>query len=148
MNIIKKALNDVGIKVPIKRRIFNWLRDHPNKTSREIATALNERVEWIQTELRDMTTRSMIKSKPVLHRPYRGSGRKSLLEYAVAISEYELLPLPRSIANVKIDPAPVTVVKFDKPEPAPVPTVGQIDVDALPIGEARRIYARLQEIFG
>jgi hypothetical protein len=148
MNIIKKALNDVGIKVSIKRRIWSWLRDHPNKTAREIATALNERIEWVQTELRDMSTRGMIKSKTVLHRPYRGTGRKSLLEYTVTSNEYELVPLPRSIPNTKIASGPVTVVKFDKPEPAPVPTVGQIDVDALPIGEARRIYARLQEIFG
>ena len=157
MNIVKSALNVAGIKVPIKRRIWNWLRDHPSKTAREIATALNEKTNHVQSELRDMTLRKMVKATPMLHRPYRGAGRKTLFEYAVTESEYELLPYSQfnSPSNKLLVPSGKLndVVKYGtasaaKPETVQPLANAKLDVQALPLAEARRIYEELKEIFG
>lgn len=142
MNIIKDALNTAGIKLPIKRRVWNWLRDHPNKTAREVATALNEKINIVQTELRDMSMRKMVKGSITLHKPYRGTGRKSVYEYTVTTNEYELLPYATLNAPSQ---STVNVVKYERPAE---PVNGEIDVDSLSIAEARRIYDRLKEIFG
>lgn len=143
MNIIKTALKEAGIKVPIKRRIWNWLRDHPNKTAREISTALNEKITHVRTELRDMTMRGMVKHRPVLHKPYRGVGRKTVYEYMVTTAEFEILPYAAYNAP---STSTVDVVKSD--EPVKPLVGGQLDVQSLPLAEARRIYEELKEIFG
>ena len=87
-------------------------------------------------------------------------GRKrEVFTYKVAMPEYELLPLP-----VKAQKAAAPAQKAAAPAPLPMPLPAfpvyaqtpkqlasdELDeyIDSLPLGKARKLYAKLKAIFG
>jgi hypothetical protein len=143
MNTMAQAIKDVGIAVPVKKRIWMWLRDHPNKNAREISLALHIVLSHVHTSLREMTDRGMVKSKAHYHAHHSGPGKKTIFEYCAVGDTYELMPIRKTPQGQS---SPPTVVKF---EPAPVVAPNsKIDVDAMPLAEARRVYEELRKIFG
>ena len=62
MNQITQEFQKLGITVTVKKRIWMWLKDHPNKSAREIYKALNISEGVTYTSLNDLESRKMVKS--------------------------------------------------------------------------------------
>lgn len=96
MNAMTSALKEAGVKTPtVMYRIWNWLKDHPEKTAEDITKALGMSYN-IQTQLLGMERRNMLK---VYKDKSRKTGIKGI-EYMVKRysvvnpNEYVLLPMP------------------------------------------------------
>ena len=139
MNDITAALKTAGVKLPpLRRRVWNWLHDHPNHNSREVATAIHAKYSEVATQVSDMVNRGMLKSEQT----YTNHRRNPMI-YRTAIKDYELLPKGK-VSGAKWEPTPFTPV-VDPFSKLPKP---KIDVHALPLREARELYAALKEYFG
>ncbi len=97
MNAMTTAMREAGVKTPsVMYRIWNWLKDHPEKTAEDITKALGMNYS-VQTQLLDMTRRGMLTV-------YKDKSRKTGIggiEYMVQRysvvnkGKYELLPKPK-----------------------------------------------------
>lgn len=143
--ILSEAIKKAGIAIPLNRRVWTWVKDHPGKTSREIAQGINVQVSRVQSSLLDLCNRGMMTSREVYQDHYSGMGRKTQNEYTAVGNVYELMPVRKM---PKKQSSSVTVVKSDPVAPVQPLTSAKIDVQSLPLAEARRIYEELKEIFG
>ena len=155
MTAIREALKDAGVKLPLNRRVWNWVKDHPGKTAKEIALGLNEPAQKVYNAVADIECRGMVIGKPVYRSRYTGFGPKTAKEYTAVGDRFELLPTRKkspgpssSVTVVKSGvvmqhPSQMTAVDVAKPA-----STHHVDVDALPLAEARRVYLKLREIFG
>jgi len=137
MNDVSVALKTAGVKLPtLKKRIWLWLKDHPDKTYREIAHALNVRKTDCATQLGVMENRGMLSR-------VKGTLRHSSASaWSVVFDEYELLP-PRARALNPLD-RPIST-QLIRPQPVVAP--GKIDVSSLKLSEARALYVELKKYF-
>lgn len=97
MNAITYALKEAGMKTPtVKYRIWNWLRDHPEKTAEEITAGLAMSYPPAG-ELRDMEVRGMLKVFGDVSRLTGPNGMQyKIKRYSVVnTKEYEVLDRPR-----------------------------------------------------
>lgn len=95
MNSIKVAMNEAGIKLPpLKNRVFQWLKDHPDKTSMEVAIDMKEPRNNIS---------SMLSSLANDGRVVRDNGFPT--RYSTAVESFNDKP---SIKVVNIVPTPAT----------------------------------------
>ena len=93
MNAISIALVGAGIRLPpLNKRVWLWVKDHPDTTSNEVAKALGETQPAVATQLKAMSARKMMVMRDAL--PPRHSNRKSVKRYSTCLKEWELLPLP------------------------------------------------------
>lgn len=151
MNSMTTALQEAGIKTPtVMYRIWNWLRDHPEKTAEDVTKALGSKYP-LNTQLTDMYKRGMLTVfKDKSHKKLITGAHPMVFRYSVANPrEYVLLPKPKK-KSVKV-PKPVIQrpqPTLPKPAPAPVSTSqAKLDIDNMTVGEAKRVYAQLQEFF-
>ena len=175
-NAMTTALVSAGFPpITLAKRIWLWLHDHPNKTTKEIAVAINEAPANVASRLSDMVARGMV-MRANTRRSLAISGPRRLIEYAVATKEYEILPVKKSampISRVAISAiekvAPGAELK-EASKPKNIQAVGdtlridrmipaataeptdppplRINVKALPLGEALRVYGELHAVFG
>lgn len=139
MNNVSTALKTAGVKLPpLKKRIWLWLKDHPKKTYREIATALNVRETDCATQLGIMHNRGMLSK---VRGAYIDSSA-SINLWSIVYDEYELLP-PRTRALNPLD-RPISTQLI---HPQPLPTPRNIDVTSLKLSEARALYVELKKYF-
>jgi hypothetical protein len=132
MTNLEIALKAAGVPVPVlNKRVWGWLKDHPGKTSNEVAVALGITVSRASGALNYMENRKMVVANP---RQSRTSGRK-LKEYSALGREYQLLPL------VKPAPPPPPVVRVEPPPRTP------ISLEGLSLIEAKALYEQLKEFF-
>ena len=132
----------------LKKRVWLWLRDHPGKTSVEIANGMGHQQSSISVVLKDMTDRAMVVRK-LVHRRNMSSIRPQVFEYETCIREFEVLPKKTKIGQ-KTDGRRPLVDLFNKAAgiiTEDVPT-SKIDIDKMPIGEARALYEKLHKLFG
>lgn len=156
---LKSALaTDKNLKLkPYTEQAWLWLRDHPrsrlqtlNKVfKREMASTVN-----------NLKTRGMLKTE--IERDPRTNNRH-ISFYSVLEKEYDLLPMPALKApQLKAppkakklpEPAPTAIpapaevpVTVAIPSPEPVGTVTpDFDIDALTLGQARALFAKLSRI--
>lgn len=97
MNVMTYALKEAGMKTPtVKYRIWNWLRDHPEKTAEEITAGLAMNYPPAG-ELRDMEVRGMLKVFGDVSRLTGPNGMQyKIKRYSVVnTKEYEVLDRPR-----------------------------------------------------
>lgn len=145
---LKSALaTDKNLKLkPYTEQAWLWLRDHPrsrlqtlNKVfKREMASTVN-----------NLKSRGMLKTE--IERDPRTNNRK-ISFYSVLEKEYDLLPMPALKAPPKAkklpEPAPTVIpAPIAIPSPEPVVTVTpDFDIDALTLGQARALFAKLSRI--
>lgn len=156
MSQVVTALKEAGIKLPpLKKRIWLWLKDHPGKSAREVALALNVPREIdVYGDLTDMFKRGMV--NVVIDKRHTKKGIGLVRTYTVVdVSKYELKPLGRPGTKTEI-PVPTALPEitaqqlsrqleeFTRQVQAPRP---RIDVDLLTVAEARDLYNRLREFF-
>ena len=61
MNSIAHALKVSGMTLPpLNKRIWLWLKDHPEKTAEEIATALGEKLNTVSAQMTNLRDRDML----------------------------------------------------------------------------------------
>jgi DNA-binding transcriptional MocR family regulator len=147
MTAMKLALQESGLELPsLRKRCWLWLKDHPGKTAKDVATALNVKLLTVYQALFNLEKRGMVESKT----EHRADYRRGAKTYTVLGGpDYESPPLPK-----KPRPAPVAefhspefksqLEKFEKQLAAPRP---KVDIELLTLAEARDLYNRLREFF-
>jgi hypothetical protein len=145
MNSITTALKTAGVKLPpLNKRVWLWLHDHPDKTSKDVALAIKTPHSDVATVMTDMLRRKMVTRTHMLVMARQGSPARVFV-WRTCLREFELLPLPPMQSLRYAEPKPI----FDSLSshcPAPAPTKA-IDVDALTLREARALYLKLKDYF-
>jgi hypothetical protein len=145
-NALTTALVTAGLPdMPMTKRIWLWIQDHPGCTMQDIYKGLKTPTGITGTRISDLHSRKMITRT----RSFRNTikGKVDVFELRVTMKEYELLPRPAKITH------PVVAQPSVEHEPAPQPRFAivrknSIDIDAMPVGEARALYQKLHAIFG
>ena len=154
---MNKALVAQGMKPKTQMElIWRYIKDHP-ETKLKTLEAIFKR-STAQT-LHSLWIRKMVTRTPETARDRRGNIRQVYC-YKVAMSDYELLPLPVKTETVKTETgkkpgSPVTMPLPYPPRAEPQPSLAAAQPDDLderinkmPVGEARVMYVKLKAIFG
>jgi DNA-binding CsgD family transcriptional regulator len=142
MNALTSALKDAGVALPpAGKRIWLWLKDHPGKTAKDIATALNIEASTSSSQLTKMEQRGMVAK--VYSSVYGDS-----LRWKTCIPEYDLLPIHKNGIIAK-----ATVTTLPPPIAPKAPSMGALpsykfDMEKLTIEDARTLYLQLKKLFG
>lgn len=151
MTTMLLALKNAQLAVPLNKRIWLWLKDHPDKTCPELEKALGEsRSGHVSNALHDLICRGMISKRGVAPRshPTRRRGRQLINAYSALGAEFDLLPKRRTdLPEVIAKHAASTPVPHAPP--APEKPVGKfaIDIENMTLSEAHALYLKLQEFF-
>jgi hypothetical protein len=146
MTNMQLALKKAGASVPLTKRVWLWLKDHPGKTAAEIAVALGEaRAGHVSNALFGLKSRGMVSAE---NAQARSRYNRGVCVYTALGKEYELLP----VRNFSAPPAK-HFANTPVPEAAKLPAekpVGEfaINVENMTLADARVLYAQLKEIFG
>lgn len=167
---IAHALREAGATLPpLTKRIWTLIHDAgpTGLTVKALAARMNLNTKQVSGTISQMETRGMIDSRKEPQK--RGvPGRHVVKWYTTRLKEYELLPLPRKPAAAEkptvtatckpaahgpfvagmppplpYRPEPVGPTLVGTPQLRPAP----IDVDSLPLAEARRLYIELRSRF-
>lgn len=85
MNDMTIALTQAGVKLPTGRqRIWNWLKDHPHKTARDVIVALKLHAGTVSGALSKLESGGFVVAK---QEPVRPGGRVTA-HYSVSSTEY------------------------------------------------------------
>lgn len=101
MNQMTNAIKEAGIPIPpANKRIWLWVKDHPEKCSADIAKALGMKPSNVSALLGDMFKRDMLKIIKLPRRVNTGYGATEMMVMHYSVhpkmrGEYELLPLPK-----------------------------------------------------
>jgi hypothetical protein len=122
MNTVTAALRTAGIQIPpLNKRVWLWLKDHPNKSAKEVANAIGVGVTSVASACSNMSGRGMLIEGQVPSRAPRGS--RTVAAYTVKYRDFELLHAPpknRPIRVLALAPTPQLPLPFQAREPAPV----------------------------
>lgn len=99
-NQITEAFKSAGlqpVKIPANKRVWLWLRDHPNKTYKEVAAALGMEQTRASAVLHELKKRGMLVivgdiSKGMRH-GRNGQSDKKIQRFSCKHKEWELLPM-------------------------------------------------------
>lgn len=156
---MNKALVAQGMKPKVKTElIWRYIKDHPDTKLKTLESIFKR--STAQT-LHSLWIRKMVTRTPETVRDRHGNIRQVYC-YKVAMSDYELLPLPVKTKTVKTESSkkpgsPVTMPLPYPPlaEPQPslaIPSAQPDDPDErinkMSVGEARAMYVKLKAIFG
>ena len=154
---MNKALVAQGMKPKTQMElIWRYIKDHPGTKLKTLESIFKR--STAQT-LYSLWIRKMVTRTPETVRGRQGNIRRVYC-YKVAMSDYELLPLPVKTETVKTESSkklgsPVAMPLPYPPlaEPQPSLTAAQPDdlderINRMPVGEARVMYVKLKAIFG
>ena len=154
---MNKALVAQGMKPKTQMElIWRYIKDHPGTKLKTLEDCFKR--STAQT-LHSLWIRKMVTRTPETARDRRGNIRK-VYYYKVAMSDYEVLPLPVKAETVKAESSkkPGSPVAMPLPypplaEPQPSLSAAQPDdlderINKMPVGEARVMYVKLKAIFG
>ena len=154
---MNKALVAQGMKPKTQMELtWRYIKDHPGTKLKTLKSIFKR--STAQT-LHSLWIRKMVTRTPEAVRARHGNIRQVYC-YKVAMSDYELLPLPVKTKTVKAEtgkkPGPPVAMPLPYPplaEPQPSLTAAQPDdlderINKMPVGEARAMYVKLKAIFG
>jgi predicted transcriptional regulator len=133
MTKIVEQLKKSGLAVSVNKRVWMYLKDHPDKSAKDIALALNVHQAQVYVAVNFMSSRKMLTSYIELEK--RGVGRRSIKVYKAVGDRYEMLPPVQKTQEV-------TVIV-----PEPIRQI-EVNIDTLTVKEAKALYDKLKEIFG
>jgi hypothetical protein len=152
MNAIAMAMKDAGVVIPpLIKRVWLWIKDHPESTYKEVANALGEKPNNVSSTLGILVLRGMANNKKHLNRNGVYTNYYSAVGYA-----YELLPLPKKIKQEL--PEATVATSYVVPKVTTTPLVGTYDsipkpfnpeefTDNLTMSQARSVYTYLKGMF-
>lgn len=122
---VLSAFEKAGVQLSMKRRLWSYLIDNPNRSTKEIAAAMGKAVDTVGVELRDMAARGMLETATD-PRAVVGYGGRRGIRHIIVFSvppgmrqQYELLPVRKKNAPVARKTAKtVTVTVTPQPQPA------------------------------
>lgn len=140
--------NGAVLRLPTQTEaIWRWLKDHPHRTTHEVAAATHIPESRVRAVVWQMhTERGMLDRR-------RGSRHgKGVWEYTALGNTYELLPkktapTPTPAAERVLDLAPDESAALDKMLGIPAERP-KFDIEVYTLGELRTIYAQLKALFG
>ena len=151
---MNKALVAQGMKPKTQMElIWRYIKDHP-ETRLKTLEAIFKR-STAQT-LHSLWIRKMVTRTPETVRGRQGNIRQVYC-YKVAMSDYELLPLPVKTKTGKKPGPPVAMPlpypPLAEPQPSLVAPAARPDdlderINKMSVGEARAMYVKLKAIFG
>ena len=151
---MNKALVAQGMKPKTQMElIWRYIKDHPG-TKLKTLEAIFKR-STAQT-LHSLWIRKMVTRTPETARDRRGNIRQVYC-YKVAMSDYEVLPLPVKAESSKKPGPPVAMPlpypPLAEPQPSLAAPAAQPDdlderINKMSVGEARVMYVKLKAIFG
>lgn len=158
---MEHALQKAGFATKSQsERIWLWLKDHPRKTSTEVAYAVHIDKKNVTSLLAQLRARKMVTS--TIDYTRRKLNGRHPTEWVTVGSEYELLPRPRKLGLDLAGRVPepqvqvVRVAAVPTPAPTPMPTpaptaapVADITalVEGLTLKQARSVYKYLHALF-
>lgn len=151
MTTMNLAIKNTLLLPPLNKRIWLWLKDHPNKTAREIELALGEtRPGHVSNSVSDLHTRGMVSARAVNNSVYphgrkTNRGRSLVNVYSALGSEFELLPRPKAPSKIIAKHTASTPLP---PEPEKPVAKFAINIESLTLSDARALYLKLKEFFG
>ena len=151
---MNKALVAQGMKPKTQMElIWRHIKDHPSIKLKTLESIFKR--STAQT-LHSLWIRKMVTRTPETARDRRGNIRQVYC-YKVAMSDYEVLPLPVKTESSKKPGSPVTMPlpypPLAEPQPSLAAPAAQPDdlderINKMPVGEARVMYVKLKAIFG
>lgn len=160
---MNKALVAQGMKPKTQMElIWRYVKDHPGVKLKTLEAIFKR--STAQT-LHSLWIRKMVTRTPETTRDRHGNIRQVYC-YKVAMSDYELLPLPTKTRTVKTETVETETVKKPGPAvamPLPYPPLAEpqpslavlaksddLDerINKMSVGEARATYVKLKAIFG
>lgn len=148
MNTMTHALQTAGIKTLSQIQLtWTWLKDHPNKTAREVETAL--KFSGTSSTLAQLRKRGMVTCKP----EQDARNPMPVNRYTAVGTEYELKPMPKKVKPVKpsqfTNAAGLPIAASSAVPVAPVPAApADFNLDTMTIADARKLYKQLHRMFG
>jgi len=160
-NALTTALVSAGFPaMPLNKRVWLWLRDHPGKTCREISDAIGALAGDVSVALLDLHRRKMVARNKTKRLAVNGT-RMTIFEHTTCIREYELLPLPvKKTENHTPTAASATAFEMTRSAiQSQIAATARIAIDHtrnqptinikdLPLSEALRLYGELKAVFG
>lgn len=160
MNVLTLAYKTAGGRPPtLRQRVWSALADNQDLTSKQVAAQINEGYAVVASTLGVMAKEEQVTFTMELR---NGHYRPVMVFRAVTLPDGTMpLPTKRTVKKPApparvVEPTPPArvvepVPKVEAPSPAPVvftpPAPEKIDVLALSLREARRIYDQLKEYF-
>ena len=151
---MNKALVAQGMKPKTQMElIWRYIKDHPRTKLKTLEDCFKR--STAQT-LHSLWIRKMVTRTPETARDRRGNLRQVYC-YKVAMSDYEVLPLPVKAETVKKPGPPVAMPlpypPLAEPQPSLAAPAAQPDdlderINKMSVGEARVMYVKLKAIFG
>ena len=144
---LQTALAEAGVTIPLNKRVWTWLKDHPSKGSKETAKALNVAPSDVSATLSNMYQRGMVARAQRTNN--NTVGPHTEYEYTALGRTFQLLPRPagKHQPRPQVTPipalAPVVTVASEPPKPTML-----VNIDNMKVGEARALYTHLKAIFG
>lgn len=171
MNTMSNALATAGVKLPpLIKRVWLWLKDHPDKTYIEVARAINVTDQAVASALTELRYRDMVTYVEEVKLRHNQQGPNKVRRYRAKGTEYELLPRRKNKAVVRDYPQPVfreqhkearpktldestwigAPVKKDLQQPTlTVATLEVVDpLSNMTLAEALDLYRKLHSVFG
>ena len=157
---VVQAFEKAGVQVTMKRRLWAWLLDNPNRSAKEIAGAMGSNVDSVGVELRGMVARGMLEAstdpRTVVGRHGR-RGTRNIIVYSVPPSmrqQYELLPVQKKGAPVARKTAKTVTTMVPPPHLGALPALDNRPVFSpstfvqdLTMREAKMVYDYLVRVF-
>lgn len=142
MTAMTDAMKKAGVFVPLNKRVWMHLKDHPGKSIKQVAQAFSADERRVGLAVRDLESRNMIYHVKEEMAYRKGMpGRHNINIYYCVGNKYELLPVRKQEKpKPKVDPAPV--VKTEPPKPK------KLTIENLSVIEAKELYEELKKIFG
>ena len=139
--------------------IWEYLHAFPNKTSAELADAINSKQGNVSSNLTQMVRRNMVERK---HRTWinEDARQQTSYEYAAIGNKYTLKPVTLVPAHPRKSPTPKAAPMVQQelqwsnvPPPAQTATLtpyglDTLDIDSLTVKQARDLYNKLGAFFG
>lgn len=137
--IVAKALREAGVSIPLNQRVWQWVHDHKEQTSKEIGVALNEAQGNVSSVLGDMVLRKMmyVTKRQSAHK----GGPVGYYSVNPKMKTFKLLPKTKPVVA-----APVVVASI--PEPTLAVQRPKFSLESLSVTEAYGLYKDLHVMFG
>lgn len=139
---IIQAFEKAGIKMTKAERIWNYLKDKPGRSIKQIEADLH--MKSISAPIHYMKVAGLLRTEQDRLYSYK---RNLFFAKGTAFSKEGLYSRPHPKSAVVLDKPAVSTVQ-PVVQPVQQPTLKPFDLDSLTIAEARSLYNQLKKMFG
>ena len=148
MASVISQLKNAGVRVPpLNQRVWNWLKDNGEHTTREISAAIKVSLSSVSSTCTTMRDRDMLLSKS----EHSKASNRNLLYYRVSPKMRSYVLLPISLAGKARVKRGQATPAIKPPEVLSAPAKPQFDaktaLDNLTAREAHSLFQEMKKIF-